>query len=149
MGDAMGDPRGRINPGNIAMSYTTRKSGHAESMGDSLSDLIKCAGSAVGTAIGGATDPYLPEVFCRITQLKALTTGRTPLQAMFGKKPTVPVPACATTPSGKGGIGLERAIKPLRALVYVNKHPTTVWLGLTALLGVPLLVGYMIGRKAR
>jgi hypothetical protein len=125
------------------MSYATRK----EAMGDSISDLIKCASSAVGTLVGGAADPYLPEVFCRITQLKALTSERTPLQAMFGKKPTMTVPVCVSTPLGKRGIGVERAIKPLRAIVYLNKHPATVWLGLTALLAVPLLAGYMIGRR--
>lgn len=127
------------------MSYTTRKSRYAEPMGDAFTDLIKC-GSGIA---GGLADPYLPEVMCRITQLKALTAGRTPLQAMFGKKPTSPVPACATTRLGQKGIGIERLVKPLRALVYVHQHPATAWLGLTALLGVPMLVGYMIGRKTR
>jgi hypothetical protein len=146
-GDAMGDPSGSDGPSNIAMAYTSRKSRYATPMGDSLSDLIKCGQSAVGAAIGGATDPYLPEVICRVAQLQALGKDRSPLQAMFGKKPTVTVPACAVTPAGKGGIGLERAVRPLRALVYVNRHPTTAWLGLAALLGVPMLVGYMIGRR--
>ena len=129
------------------MGYTRRNPRSA--LGDSLSDLVKCGQSAIGTAIGGAADPYLPEMLCRVTQLQALGKGRTPLQTLFGKKPTVPIPACVTTPPGKGGIGLERAIKPMRALVYVNKNPATVWLGLTALLGVPMLIGYAIGKKAR
>jgi hypothetical protein len=128
------------------MSYTTRKGGYAE-MGDALSDLMKCGKGVVGTVIGGAVDPYLPEAFCRVSQLQALSAGRTPLQALFGKKPTVAVPSCAQTPPGQKGMGLERAIKPLRAIVYLNKHPATVWLGLTALLAVPLLAGYMIGRR--
>lgn len=131
------------------MTYEPRKTRYAEPMGDALADLVKCGQSAVGAAIGGAADPYLPEVMCRIAQLQALGKGRTPLQAMFGKKPTVPVPACVTTPPGRGGIGLERAVKPLRTLVYVNKNPITVWLGLTALIGVPMLVGYMIGKGNR
>jgi hypothetical protein len=132
------------------MSYTRRKSTTAQAaMGDTFSDLMKCGQSAAGAVIGGATDPYLPEAICRISQLQALGKDRTPLQALFGKKPTVPVPACVSTPPGRPGIGLERAIKPLRALVYVNKHPMTVWLGLTAIIGVPMLVGYMIGRKAK
>ena len=119
-------------------------------MGDAFSDLLKCGQSAIGVAAGGATDPYLPEVICRISQLQALAKGRTPVQMLLGKKPTAPVPACTRTPANrKGGIGLERAIKPLRGLVYVNQHPVTVWLGLTAILGVPMLLGYMIGRRSR
>jgi hypothetical protein len=128
------------------MSYTGRKSRYATPMGDALTDLMKCGKSLVGTAIGGATDPYLPEVFCRISQLQALSKGRTPVQALFGKKPTVAIPACVATLPGQKGIGLEQAIKPLRALVHINQHPSKVWLGLTVLFGVPLVVGYMIGR---
>ncbi len=143
----MGDPSGAPNPGNIAMSYTSRKYRYATPMGDTLSDLMKCGASAVGTVLGGAADPYLPEALCRIAQLQALSKDRTPLQAMFGKKPTVPVPTCVTTPSGKGGIGMEKAIKPLRALVYVHQHPATVWIGLVALFGVPMAIGYMLGRS--
>ena len=132
------------------MSYTTRKTGGVQvAMGDSFSDLLRCSKSAIGTAIGGATDPYLPEVLCRISQLQALAQDRSPLQALLGKKPTVPVPACVRTPPGQKGIGLERATRPLRGLVYVNQHPVTAWLGLTAILGVPLLVGYMLGKRSR
>jgi len=134
------------------MSYTTRKIEDGTTvlpLGDSLSDLLKCAGSAIGTAIGGAADPYFPEAICRITQLRALREGRTPVQALFGKKPTVPVPQCVQMPPGQKGIGVEKVLKPLRALVYVNQHPATVWLGLTALLGTPILIGYMIGRRSR
>lgn len=131
------------------MSYTGRKSRYATPMGDAISDIIKCGQTAIGTAIGGATDPYLPEAICRVGQLQALGKGRTPLQALFGKKPTVPVPTCVVMPPGKPGIGVESALKPLRALVYVNRHPSTVWLGVAVLFGVPLAVGYMIGRRSR
>src|SRR5262245_10844645 len=127
------------------MSYERRKTGSVQvAMGDAFSDLLKCGQSVIGTAAAGATDPYLPEMICRVSQLQALSKDRTPLQALFGKKPTVPVPSCTKTPSGiKGGLGLEKAIKPLRALVYVNQHPVTAWLGITALFGVPLLAGYL------
>lgn len=127
------------------MSYTTRKT----PMGDVFTDLIKCGQTAAGAIIGGGTDPYLPEAICRVSQLQALSKGRTPLQTLFFKKPTAPVPTCVPTPPGKPGIGLEHAVKPLRALVYVNQHPATVWLAVTALFGVPLAVGYMIGKRKR
>lgn len=132
------------------MAYEKRNSDGAQvAMGDALSDLIACGRSAVGTAAAGATDPYLPEILCRISQLQALSKNRTPLQALFGKKPTVPVPTCPSTPAGKGGIGLERAVKPLRVAVYVNQHPIAAWLGIAAILGVPMLAGYMIGKRSR
>lgn len=132
------------------MSYEKRKTGDAQvAMGDALSDLIACGKSAIGVAAGGAADPYLPEVMCRLSQLQALSKNRTPLQALFGKKPTVPVPACPKTPAGKGGIGLERAVKPLRAAVFVNQHPITAWLAVAAILGVPMFAGYMIGKRSR
>jgi hypothetical protein len=136
-GDAMGDLRGRNSQSNIAMSYTTRKT---EALGDTW-DTVKSMSSAV--------DPYLPEAFCRIDQMRALKTDRTPLQAMFGKKPTVPVPTCSTTPPGKKGIGVERAMKPLRAGVFVYRSPIVVWLGLTAVLMVPFIAGYAVGKKRK
>jgi hypothetical protein len=129
------------------MGYTTRKSRYAAPMGDAFSDLLKCGKGVVGTVLGGAADPYLSEVICRISQLQALSKDRTSLQAMFGKKPTVPVPACVITPPTKGGVGLSHAVKPLRGLVYVHKHPMTAWFGLTVILGVPMLIGYMIGKR--
>ena len=113
----------RAESPSIVMSYEKRKAGSVQvAMGDALSDLIACGKSAVGVAAGGAVDPYLPEVFCRLSQLQALSKDRTPLQALFGKKPTVPVPVCTSTPPGKGGIGLERAVKPLRVAVFVNQQ---------------------------
>lgn len=126
------------------MSYT-RSTG----LGDAFSDLLKCGSGVVGTIAGGAVDPYLPEAICRLSQLQALNTGRTPVQALLGKRPTVPVPACKTTPPAQKSIGVGRVVKPLRALVYVNKHPTAVWLGVTAVLGIPMLMGYFIGKAAR
>src|SRR5512147_197278 len=131
------------------MSYEKRKTGTVHvAMGDAFSDLVACGKSAIGVAAGGVADPYLPEVICRISQLQALAKDRTPLQALMGKKPTVAVPNCTRTPAGaKGGIGLERAVKPLRGLVYVNQHPVTAWLGLAAILGVPVVLGYMLGTR--
>jgi hypothetical protein len=121
------------------MSNTTRKP-QLGSLGDAW-DTVKSMSSAV--------DPYLPEAFCRVDQIRALRKDRTALQVLFGKNPTVPVPTCSTTPPGRAGIGIEKAMKPLRAGAYVYQHPKTVWLGLTVFLAVPMLVGFVIGRKTR
>lgn len=122
------------------MSYTARKTGPQVALGDTW-DTVKSMSSAV--------DPYLPEAFCRIDQIRALKKDRTPLQAMFGKKPTVPVPSCSSMPPNRGGIGVEKAIKPLRMASYVYAHPVAVWLGLTAVLMVPFVAGYALGRSKK
>lgn len=121
------------------MSYTKRNPDRV-ALGDAMDTV---------TQVAASVDPYFPEALCRIKQLRALKTGRTPLQILIGKKPTETVPTCTSTPPGRGGVGVEKAIKPLRAGVYVAQHPMTVWLGVTAILGVPLLVGYMIGKRSR
>ena len=120
-----------------------------EDMGNATIDnLLKC-GTGVIVAASGISDPYLPEVACRVSQLQALTTGRTPVQILIGKKATIQVPACKPTPPGQKGIGVEKAIGPLRAAVYVGQNPSIVWLGAAAIVGVPLLLGYMLGTRSR
>ncbi len=122
------------------MSYSKRNTQPSVALGDTWSTI---------KAMSSAVDPYLPEAFCRIDQIRALKKDRTPLQALFGKKPTTSIPNCAVTPEGRGGIGVDKAIRPLRAGVYVYRKPITVWLGLTAVLTVPFLIGYAVGRKRR
>ena len=117
--------------------------------GIDLGNLLKCGATVAGVAGGAVADPYLPEVACRLSPLQALTTGRTPAQILTGKKTTVPVPACKATPLGQKGIGVEQAIRPLRAAVYVGRNPSVVWLGAAAIVGVPLLLGYMLGKRSR
>lgn len=119
------------------MTYTARNS---PALGDAW-DTIKSASAAI--------DPYLPETFCRIDELRALHKDRTALQAFFGKPPTVPVPNCVRTLPGQHGIGVEKALKPLRAAAYVYRHPVAVWAGLTAILTIPFVAGYFVGRGQR
>lgn len=118
-----------------------RRSSSLVPMGDAWDD-VKSASSLI--------DPYLPEVLCRIDQLRALRSGRSVLQVMMFQPPTVPVPACVTTPPGiVGGIGVVRAINPLRAGVWAYTNPGGVWLVLALAVGVPFLVGYSMGTNAK
>jgi len=135
---AMGDPRGSRGS-NITMSYLPRKAAQA-ALGDTW-DTVK--------SMSGGVDPYLPEALCRVDQIRALRKDRTALQIFFGKKPTVPVPNCTPQPPGRNGIGVEKAIKPLRAAAYAYQHPVVVWLGLTAILVVPFLAGVAVGRSKK
>jgi hypothetical protein len=120
------------------MSYTKRNPQPRVALGDTW-DTVK--------SMSGAVDPYLPEALCRIDQIRALRQGRSPLQALFGKAPTVPVPTCATIQDGLPGIGVEKAIKPLRAAAYLYRNPAVVWLGLTVALSIPFALGIMVGRS--
>lgn len=93
--------------------------------------------STIGTAIDVASDPYLPEVVCRIQQLKAIDHHET-------------VPICADTPEGvTGGVGLHSAIQGLRAYVYAQQNPWVYPLAVLVGIGLPLWVGYEIGRGRR
>jgi hypothetical protein len=128
------------------MTYTTRKpsTGTVAALGSTFDDVMSTV-----KQMGGAIDSYLPEALCRVDQLRALRKDRSPVQALFGKKPTVPVPVCYKTPPGQKGVGVVSAMKPLRGSVYIYEHPTLVWVGLTAVFAVPFLAGFLVGRKTK
>lgn len=117
------------------MSYTPRAT-----LGDTW-DTVK--------SLSVGIDPYLPEALCRVDQIRALHKDRTALQAFFGKPPTVPVPNCIAMPPGQKGIGVEKALAPLRAAAYVYQNPMVVWAGLTAVLMIPFAAGYFVGKRSR
>lgn len=84
-------------------------------------------------------DPYLSEVACRAAQIVALQKG-----------PPYPVMQCARTAPGlTGGIGLSAAVKPMRAYVTVKKHPVLLPLGAAIVIGLPVLLGYYLGKRKR
>lgn len=93
--------------------------------------------SVIGTAIDVASDPYLPEVFCRIQQLKNIDHGEA-------------VTICAETPAGTiGGVGLANAMIPLRAYVYAQQNKWVYPVAIAAILGIPLLIGYKLGENSK
>lgn len=90
--------------------------------------------SALSTAIDVASDPYLPEVMCRIQQLKNIDHGEA-------------VAVCPSTPAGVvGGVGLGNAILPLRAYVYAQQNRWVYPVAIAAILGIPMLIGYELAR---
>ncbi len=125
------------------MSYT-RKNGAVAALGGTWDDAL-----SVVKNMSGSVDPYLPEVLCRVDQIRALRKDRSVLQMLTGKAPTVAVPNCSTTAPGLPGIGVEEAVAPLRAYVYMNQNPWIVWLGITAALMVPFLLGYSAGKGSK
>jgi hypothetical protein len=118
------------------MSYLSRKPRSA--LGDFASVVIQTlnnAGGALGTGSKVVTDPYLPEVLCRVNQLAQI-------------EQRVPITACAKTPPGRtGGIGLRKVVAPLRAYVYAEQRPWIQPVAIAAAVGVPFVLGYLLGRK--
>lgn len=91
----------------------------------------------VTTALDVAGDPYLPEIVCRVKQLKAIDHFE-------------PVPACTNTPDGlvtlTSGVGLRNAVPALRAYVYAQQNKWVYLVGAAAIVGLPMLLGYELGK---
>ena len=103
---------------------------------------VKTGGSAVATAVTTVSqllsDPALPEVACRVGQLYAIEN----------KKPVPPCPNLARS-SNVGGVGLRKAVPILRALVFAEQNPWVKPVAVGAVLGLPLLLGYILGKRSR
>lgn len=105
-------------------------------LGDVASTLANLA-TAVQTGVEVGSDPYLPETICRAQQLIAIENQR-------------PVPACASTPANlSGGIGLRIAMPVLRGLVYAQQHKWVYPVAVAGVIGVPMLVGYLLGKGSK
>ncbi|HEY4266748.1 MAG TPA: hypothetical protein VGM94_01020 [Galbitalea sp.] len=102
-------------------------------MGD-LSSVISSIENSIGAGLDIASDPYLPEVLCHVGQLHAIQGGQ-------------PVPNCPETPDGlPGGVGLNRAVYPLRWYVYAQQNPWVYPLAAAVIIGLPMLIGYELGK---
>lgn len=112
------------------MSYhpRTRTRRPRQAMGDLLSTLT--------TAVDVANDPYMPEIVCRIQQLKAIQGGQA-------------VAVCADTPDGTAGIGQGPVMPALRAYVYAQQNPWVYPVAAAVVLGIPFLLGLRIGEGRR
>jgi len=106
------------------------------SMGDLASTITNIA-SGLGVAADLATDPYLPETVCRVGQLGAIKKGQKP-------------GPCVKTAKGlKGGVGLSKLVVPLRAYVYAEQHRWAYAAAVAGVIGLPLLLGYTIGKGSK
>lgn len=93
-------------------------------------------GDAVATLASAATDPYLSETICRVGQLSAIDNRQ-------------PVPPCATTPGNRaGGVGLRKVMPALRAYVYAEQRPWVYPVAAVGVIGIPMLLGYLLGKGA-
>lgn len=113
------------------MSYhrNRHRLGSASPMGD--------VASVVKTGAEVVADPYFGETVCRVQQLRAIERGEKV------------VPACATTPPNiGGGVGLRKAMPALRGYVWAERNrPLSYALVAAGVIGLPMLIGYAIGKK--
>jgi hypothetical protein len=90
----------------------------------------------ISTALDVASDPYLPEVVCRIRQLKQIDRAE-------------PVGTCQRTASGvAGGVGLRNAMPVLRGYVYAQQRKWVYPLAIAAAIGLPMAIGYALARRS-
>lgn len=103
--------------------------------GDTASQIAANATKAVTIGLEVATDPYLPEMLCRFQQLAAIEKKK-------------PIPTCVKMPLVyQGGIGLRNAILPARGYVYAQQHKWAYLVAGAALVGLPLWLGYELGKR--
>lgn len=101
-------------------------------MGD-LSSIV----SGISAAVDVAGDPYLPEIICRVQQLHSIRSHQ-------------PIQVCQDTPLGiPGGVGLGRLVLPLRAFVFAEANPWVYPVGIAVLIGLPVLIGYELGKGSK
>lgn len=93
--------------------------------------------SVVTTAASVMADPYFNEAVCRIQQLRAIE-NKTAVSSCSKTRPGLP-----------GGVGLRKAMPPLRAYVYAERAPGKwpLYAAVAGVIGVPMLIGYAIGRR--
>lgn len=94
------------------------------------------ASDALVSAAAVASDPALPEVLRLVRQLNSIESAKT-------SSPSAP------RPSFSAGVGLSQAITPLKILIYTRQRPWIVPASAVALVFLPLLLGYSIGRRSR
>lgn len=88
------------------------------------------------------TDPCLYQVTQLIEQLHEAEQAPKILGVPTGKKPTAP-------PKPVPGIGLCKAVTPLKAVIWVRKRPWIIPVAGIGVVGLLVGIGYLMGRPKR
>ena len=102
----------------------------------SLSGFGSTAGDVANAILNVIEDPALPEVARILNRFHQL-------EQSAPKKPG------SSAPSTTKGIGLKRVVGPMRALLWLRENPAALVAGAVAVVAVPALLGYAVGRKSR
>lgn len=116
------------------MGYTKPPQQAMGDVGGTIVKILNVVGSTAVAAANVAADPYFPEIVCRVGQLASIKAKR-------------PVQACMTTPEVASSLGLNKIMTPLRAYTYAEANPWVYPVGIAAVVGIPFLLGYLVGKK--
>jgi len=89
------------------------------------------AGSILDSAKVILEDPALPEITGYILELNRLEQK---------------APKKGGAPSKTKGVGLKRVIVPLKYYVAYRKNPIVGYIAIAAILGLPFMLGYLLGK---
>lgn len=110
----------------------------AVAIAPSAKDYFTKAGQGLKAGQAILDDPYFGEGVCHILRLQSIEQGKQP------------GPACPrtviTTANARKGVGLRHVAAPLRAAVYTREHPWVFAASVAALVGVPFVLGYVLGK---
>lgn len=93
-----------------------------------LSDWIAKGAQILQTGTTVLSDPALPQIVGMVAELHAMQ------------------PPSAPGGAPGAGIGLNSIVKPLEAFVYYKKHTWVLPVAVVALIGLPFILGYTLGR---
>lgn len=104
---------------------------------DTASKYLNQAGDIIKTGTTILNDPALPKIIANVVELNSLEKSD------------------AKTPSGQAsgatgqGIGLRKVVRPLELFVFYRKNPWIAPVAIGGLIGLPFVLGYLLGRPGR
>ena len=87
-------------------------------------------------------DPAFPAVIARIRTIRSLAESEA---AVTASAPTAKV----STAAPAVGLGLNKFVTPLDYYIYFRKNKAATYVGIAAVLLLPLGIGFMIGRLSK
>lgn len=102
---------------------------------------LEKAGPALKAVSAILDDPYFPEVTKLVLELQEIEKKK--------RKPSSKPTRLGAIPPPTKGVGLYRVVKPLRAFIYTQKNPWILPVAIAAMLGLPFLLGYAVGKRRK
>lgn len=107
-----------------------------------LLKVVRTVGPVLPTVKAVVDDPAFPQVIARIKTLNELEKSQV--------RPTAPrVPGAPRPPAAPVGIGLNRAVPILDAVIYARRNPWAPWVAGGLALLIIGGVGYGLGKRSR
>lgn len=104
---------------------------------DTASKYLSQAGDIIKTGTTILNDPALPKIIANVVELNSLE--KSDAKTSSGQ---------ASGATGQG-IGLRKVVRPLELFVFYRKNPWIAPVAVASLVGLPFLMGYLLGRPGR